>query len=209
MNTKLFIFSLLGILFLIPFASAFDVNFVSSSEELLERNGFIIFSHDSASPLNCSLIDGSTEIGYPKTNIVDTQYAIYYNNLSYGYHNLKVSCYNGTDTVEVVDKFLIAEKEDTLPDLIVFLFVLFSPFFVKYFGIITKLTKNNPYFEFVIYSSILVLTFVYGSTLSVYYSPLLYFYARAVFGFSAVMSFIEILFIEISKINGGDKDNRR
>jgi hypothetical protein len=197
-----FIFTILTLLALFTSISyALDVRFDTPVESALNTNDFIYVNIDDVTDVTCNLsIGDSSETLFTPTS---TSYAVYYSNLSYGQHTFNLECTNGVDTEEVSQIYVVPEKYDTFPYLLVFILALITPLLVKAFGLIQIVSRDNPYMEFVIYTGMLALFFVYGTPISMFYYEPIFLLGKAIAGMSMVLSLWFIIVKSIQDFNTG------
>ena len=208
-NNIKFIFTFMFILtILFGSMNAFStVSFETSSNEALTENGFVIISHDAGTSL---LICNLTTTNYQNISthtfvhsILGSPYALYYHNIGNGYVEFYVECNDGVTTAEANETYFIPVKSDSLEYLIAFLLMLIVPFLMKPLGLLDRITKNNVFFEFILFVIITIMIILFGTTTSAFYNVYLQMIGLTFALLGLAMSFWFIIVQTITNFNKG------
>lgn len=208
-NKMNFIFTFIFIITLLfGSVNAFSkVSFETSSNEVLNENGFITISHDAGTS---SIICNLTTTNYQNisthtfiNSILGSPYALYYHNIGNGYVEFYIQCNDGVTTVDAYETYFIPVKSDSLEYLITFLLMLIVPFLMKPLGLIDRITKNNVYFEFILFTLITIMILLFGTNASAFYNVYLQMIGLTFALLGLAMSFWFIIVQTITNFNKG------
>lgn len=198
------IITLLTLMFLVSCVStgfALNINYVTDTNTPLDTEGYIGIESNSINNVICSLKVNNNTVS-DNIHITTNKQNIYYAGLEEGYNTFELECReNMGSPITFTEQYIIPKKHSSFPYLLTYILVLLSTLLVKPFGLLQRITRNNPYMEFVIYAMIILMTFMYGYPFSAFYDELLFMFARIMCGFSLFMSLWFILIEAINSFN--------